>query len=154
MSVRIRAAATSRGVTLPNGWAIEANDTLVVSDSVWAQIESDVVMRTNVVYLGVTSDAPDEAPSWRDIQRTTYAVMGGPSGGGGPAEGLDLDVVLTFSTASTEWVCTHNLGKRYVDVICVDGNGIETEGAVEYTDTSSLTVFWAFPMTGIARIST
>lgn len=77
MSRRVQAVTGVRGLTLPNGWELDGGDEVVVSDSVWAQIEADVETLGRLSDLGTTTDLPDEVPTWRDIQRAT---AGGSTG--------------------------------------------------------------------------
>lgn len=70
MSRRVQAVTGVRGLTLPNGWELDGGDSIVVSDSVWAQIEADVETLGRLLDLGSTTDVPDVVPTWRDIQRS------------------------------------------------------------------------------------
>lgn len=77
MSHRVQAVTGVRGLTLPGGWELNGGDTVVVSDTEWTQIASDVETLGRLVDLGSTTDLPDPVPTWRDIQRATAA---GPTG--------------------------------------------------------------------------
>ena len=151
--MRIRAADDSKGVTLPNGWALEAGDVLVVSDATWNTIEADDRLMTNVTLVESTSEAPTPVPSWRDIQRSAFAWEGSDPTGGGEVSGPDPEQVFSFASASTLWTCTHNFGKKYVDVITVDASGDDVEGEIEYVSTTQLKIHWYYPMSGTARVS-
>jgi hypothetical protein len=66
--------------------------------------------------------------------------------------GVDSAKSFTFATPSTVWTCTHNLGKRLVDVSLADTAGNEIIGDILYVDNNTLTVTWYFATAGTALI--
>lgn len=80
MPRRVSASTGEKGVVLPGGWVLDAGDEVVVSDSEWAEIQTDTLIRDRVDDEGTTTDDPTPVPSFRDIQR---GAGGGGGGGGG-----------------------------------------------------------------------
>lgn len=70
MSRRVQAADGVQGLLLPNGWTLDAGDTVVITDEVWTQIQSDPETLGDLVDLGSTADPANTLPTWADIQRT------------------------------------------------------------------------------------
>jgi len=78
------------------------------------------------------------------------AISGGAGGGGGGA-GESFEQV--FATANTDWVITHNLGTRAVEVNCYDLSGVnEYDVEVDIVDENTVAVYWYYAMSGIARV--
>lgn len=70
MSRRIQAREGEVNVVLPDGWALDGGDVVVVSDDTWNQIAGSVPLLRRVNDLGFTSEVADPVPTWRDIQRS------------------------------------------------------------------------------------
>lgn len=71
MSRRVQAVKGEAGVVLPDGWVLDGEDIVVVSDDTWARVTADAETLGRLLDLGFTTDVPDPVPTWRDIQQAT-----------------------------------------------------------------------------------
>lgn len=69
----------------------------------------------------------------------------------GPS-GIDPAVTINFAAPSTTWMCSHNLGKKIVDVVLSDNNGDSVLGDIKYIDENTLTISWFYPQAGTVVI--
>lgn len=77
MSRLVKASPAVKGLTLPNGWVLDAGDQVTIPDEEWEVIEADEFLSSRVKDLGYSANDPDPVPSFRDIQR---AVAGSDAG--------------------------------------------------------------------------
>lgn len=75
----------------------------------------------------------------------------GPAGASGTGSGLYL--AQSFASPQSTWVVDHEFG-AYPVVTLVDLNDDEISGDIEYTDLNHVTVTYAYPMAGTARLRT
>ena len=80
----------------------------------------------------------------------------GPVGPQGPPgqSGIGASVNFEFVIPLSVWELPHNLGRKIVDVVTVDGNDDEMIGDVVYVDDNHARVEWYYPSTGRATVST
>lgn len=70
-----------------------------------------------------------------------------PSSGGGAG-----GITFQQSSASTVWGPIYHANAGFVDVTCVDANGVDMDGEVTYIDNNNLTVTFSAPVSGSAYL--
>ena len=81
----------------------------------------------------------------------------GPQGekgspGVSPVGGSDAHLAVPQSIPQTTWTVTHNLGKHPA-VQVFDSAGTQVEGDVTHVNTSTLTVEFAYPFSGVVYLN-
>lgn len=82
------------------------------------------------------------------------SILPGNTGGGGsgPAPGPPVTYTQSFASPTTTWLCSHNLGDKFVEVVCYDLSGNVIEGDIVYNDLNNCTVSWYNPVAGSVNI--
>jgi hypothetical protein len=145
----------------------EGVDMDLTGGTVDVDVEIEVARVTSVDVLTVGGPAVSDVSTAR-FQITDVAVgvpgppgepgpagppgpPGPPGSGGGGTTGATFE--QSFVLAATDWVVTHNLGTRFVEVNCFAPNGIdEIDAEVDILDENVVVVRWYYPTTGLVRI--
>ena len=115
--------------------------------------EFDVVLETAVTEFDVTVEVPTSP-----FEVTVEVGFVGPPGPQGiqgipgPKGDPTPSYVHDQAVSNTVWNIVHNMSK-YPSVICIDSSGDEIEGDVDWTDTNTVTVTFAFPTGGKAYLN-
>lgn len=82
-------------------------------------------------------------------ERISNIERNGVGGGLPTVNGVSFE----FPTATTTWVCTHNLSSTAVIATCFDSAGKERIGDLKVIDANTVHITWYYPTSGSCRVS-